>query len=66
MNLYFVYVINIRFICDGEIYLLTFRDSIHIHLATLIANRLIGFLTWIDPVSYWQSYKLNKKQKKQI
>ena len=23
MNLYFVYVINIRFICDGEIYLLT-------------------------------------------
>ena len=24
MNLYFVYVINIRFICDGEIYLLTY------------------------------------------
>ena len=24
MNLYFVYVINIRFVCDGEIYLLTY------------------------------------------
>ena len=27
MNLYFVYVINIRLICDGEIYLLTYLLS---------------------------------------
>ena len=28
MNLYFVYVINIRFICDGEIYLLTYLHQL--------------------------------------
>ena len=29
MNLYFVYVINIRFICDGAIYLLTSAKKIY-------------------------------------
>ena len=29
MNLYFVYIINIRFICDGEIYLLTYLLNFH-------------------------------------
>ena len=35
MNLYFVYVINIRFICDGAIYLLTSAKKIYKEQLTL-------------------------------
>ena len=44
MNLYFVYVINIRFICDGEIYLLTYL----LNLISCLCLGVYFFLVFSD------------------
>ena len=42
MNLYFVHVINIRFICDGEIYLLTYSLP-YLHVSSYQTISIIAF-----------------------
>ena len=61
----FVYVVNIRFICDGEIYLLTYfqerlsrlhlKVNCHSEIKFIIFLKLCKFLQ--KPIAIWLNYK---------
>ena len=60
MNLYIVYVINIRFIFDGEIYLLTYLLTYSLtYLLTYWKSAILG-LSVLDPKNLWLPNQFSK------